>query len=79
MLGMPNDHTRAVPYLEAVKLSLSLGKQGACFRDSLVIGQTAELLDGLDPPPAHKIASHAGISTVDEGDRALFTRNAHLR
>jgi hypothetical protein len=75
---MPNDHTRAVPDLEAFELSLSLRKQRVCFRDGLIIGQPRQLLDGLDPARAQEIASHADISTVDQGNHALFARERAL-
>jgi hypothetical protein len=56
---MPNDHPRAFPQLEALEFVFSLGKQRVSLPNGLFIGETGELLDGLDTPSAHKIASHA--------------------
>jgi hypothetical protein len=55
---MPNDHTRAIPQLEALEFVFPLGKQRVSLRYGLFIGKTDKLLDGLDTSPAHEIASH---------------------
>ena|ERR1700722_3395728 len=69
---MPNDHTRAIPQLEALEFVFPLGKQCVSLRDGLFIGKTGELLDSLDTPPAHEIASHAAASMVENGVGAFF-------
>jgi hypothetical protein len=64
---MPNDHTRAIPQLEALEFVFPLGKQRVGLRNGLFIGKTGELLEGLDTPPAHEVASHAVASLVKKG------------
>jgi hypothetical protein len=71
-LGMTNDHTGAIPQLEALECVFSLGKQRVSLRNGLFIGKTGKLLDGLDTPPAHEIASHAVASMVKKGVGAFF-------
>jgi hypothetical protein len=61
---MPNDHTRAIPQLEALEFVFPLGKQHVSLRNGLFIRKTGELLDGLDTPPAHEIASHTVVSMI---------------
>src|ERR1700722_10166828 len=69
---MPRDHTRAIPQLEALEFGCPLGKQRVGLRNGLFIGKTGKLLDGLDTPPAHEIASHALASLVKKGAGAFF-------
>src|ERR1700734_4547919 len=69
---MPHDHLRSIPQLEALEFVFPLGKQRVGLRNGLFIGKTGELLNGLDTPPAHEIASHALTSTFENGVRAFF-------
>ena len=69
---MPNDHTRAIPQLEALEFVFPLGKQRVSLCNGLFIRKTGKLLDGLDTPPAHEIASHAVASMVKNGVVAFF-------
>ena len=69
---MPNDHTRPIPQLEALEFVFPLGKQRVSLRNGLFIGKTGKLLDGLDTPTAHEIASHAVASMVKNNVVAFF-------
>ena len=69
---MPNDYPGAIPQFEAVEFVFPLGKQRVSLRNGLVIGKTGKLLDGLDTPPAHEIASHAVASMVKNNVVAFF-------
>ena len=53
-LGMTNDHTRAIPQLEALEFVFPFGKQRVSLCKGLFIGKTGKLLDGLDTPPRMK-------------------------
>jgi hypothetical protein len=69
---MPNDNTRAIPQLEALEFVFPLGKQRVGLRNGLFIRKTGKLLDGLDTPPAHEIASYVLASLVKKGAGAFF-------
>jgi hypothetical protein len=61
---MPKNRARTIPDLEAFKSVLSLRKESVSLCNGLLVRKSGKLLDSLDMPAAHKIASHAVTPTV---------------
>jgi hypothetical protein len=53
-LGMPGDHTRAIPQLEALEFVFPLGKQRVSLRNGLFFRKTGKLSTASIRPPRMK-------------------------